>query len=1247
MKKFSKRYGFCIAVYIFAVIAASPSAFAEGVGKLTYVEGRVDVAKDGSEMALPIKQGESVSVGDALRTKSGSKAEIEFNDGSVVRLAQNSRVELKDYQLDKNNKRITATIKLDRGKARTIVAKMGKSADFNILTPNAEGTIKGSDVFTFYQAGSSGMLVAEGKMELKNLAHPESTVLVSAGNSALVNLEQLPANPRPYMDLERKMHEQDTYIPPATQNKETGGVMKGVFVALSGNVKITGKDSSSSRIATLNDIIGEGDRIDTGDNGSVEIKFENGCGLNLKPDTHITITKLVIDPKNGEYQNLFNASSGKIKARIENLKGKSTFEIKTPTAICGARATIMYVNVSPMMTKIFFEGGNGYILNTINGINQTVGMAQSAYAGAGGESGDPTNPSGDDRSGFTEGWGQGNGTEGYSSPDAGSSYVLGQDFANNNNNALNAGLDTGLTGGSVYVPFENTIIAGETETLPETTSFDMTFDGEFGAIDKRSKHWYQPKKPYFSPDSGAPISASITADRLMGLAWSGILSATVSGTAVNGEGLNFCRGIVQGTTNEGGAIYGWAGGTGFGESDWKGVASSLYVDPTGRAGVIFGHMAGDGEEAGVFSGIGDLFIKLQKTLDLTGTTPEDLIASRETITENGNFDTKFSGGFLKTGFTGDKMNIAGERWGIWQDVYKGDYRNKNELGSWLSYEGGRYNGDGYFIRTFEGVDDLNGGLVVDLMSTYMDHKTLGAYTGTILARYGEYSKHSDNLEGLGFGTWSESALAWSTDIDGRFGGYEKDIYYTFNWRKWRLEEHLYNALHKDGYITGIVGALASPFESLNIHVPIVLMGEADTKGLKTWWGRVDGKSYAGDGSVMPRGIIGGSISTSSDSTLNDIVRGALAFLYIDKDGNAGTLTGDFSGTRIEDINMWIATGGMKATERATGYDPKHYKDKVKENDIKGYLNGSFEGGGSITNDRNIADISEGYVGSSTYSLKRTSSGAAESWGIYGMELGGSFVMPATPTDNWTIAMGGNSWAINEHQGHSENRRHVNDYWLATVKGEQWSSGQLTGSTEGVWFAATGDGKVKAGTISGRMNGDYIDVDEGTGTWTAINTGEWVEVTDLLDANAMFGEDGLSALNNFVNVPLTEVCASIMTGPGSFAAGGSISATMAATLYATSPAALEGIWTALFSGAFSGATSNSWSATVVNGSDTATLNGSQWVDGNWVADVTGTVGGNSITGQAAGTYTDGGNFSGVGGGTFQPPEPPAEPPANPA
>jgi len=90
------------------------------VGKITALEGRVDLTASGKE-ARPVNPGEAVNVGDVIRTKSKSKCEVVFIDGNVLRLAESTRLKITEYMIQQDRR--TEIISLFRGKIRSIVQK--------------------------------------------------------------------------------------------------------------------------------------------------------------------------------------------------------------------------------------------------------------------------------------------------------------------------------------------------------------------------------------------------------------------------------------------------------------------------------------------------------------------------------------------------------------------------------------------------------------------------------------------------------------------------------------------------------------------------------------------------------------------------------------------------------------------------------------------------------------------------------------------------------------------------------------------------------------------------------------------------------------------------------------------------------------------------------------------------------------------------------------------------------------------
>jgi hypothetical protein len=201
-------------------------AFAGEVGKVTYAEGRVDVFSPGSEEAFYAKEGTPINVGDSVRVKSNSKAEVTFLDKTVIKIAQNSKLDVVDYQLDADNNRKTATIKLERGKARTIISKMKDAAEFKIDTPNAAGTVKGSDVVTYFQGGNSGMLVINGELSVFNPAYADTVLSIPAGSAVVVPMKGLPKGPREYLEIEKKLHDEDTSVPDNISSRKGASIIK-------------------------------------------------------------------------------------------------------------------------------------------------------------------------------------------------------------------------------------------------------------------------------------------------------------------------------------------------------------------------------------------------------------------------------------------------------------------------------------------------------------------------------------------------------------------------------------------------------------------------------------------------------------------------------------------------------------------------------------------------------------------------------------------------------------------------------------------------------------------------------------------------------------------------------------------------------------------------------------------------------------------------------------------------------------
>jgi len=150
---------------VLGIVSAVP-AVADTLGTISFIDGRVDILKIGMDTALALESGAPVSTGDIIRTKSNAKAEITLTNGTVIRLAQGSKVGI-------NN---AGTLNLIRGRMRTIIP--AGTTGLQIVTPNGTANTSGTDMFFIYESNSSWFYGAQGSLQAYSNADPANVALV-------------------------------------------------------------------------------------------------------------------------------------------------------------------------------------------------------------------------------------------------------------------------------------------------------------------------------------------------------------------------------------------------------------------------------------------------------------------------------------------------------------------------------------------------------------------------------------------------------------------------------------------------------------------------------------------------------------------------------------------------------------------------------------------------------------------------------------------------------------------------------------------------------------------------------------------------------------------------------------------------------------------------------------------------------------------------------------------------------------
>jgi len=208
------KYILSIIVFIVLFILFPLASQADPVGEFTAIKRSVHITSPGQK-ARPAKVGDKIYVGDIIRTNIKSKAEVTLLDSSILRLAQSSQIEIKEYIV--GIARTSGIFKLFKGKIQNIIKlSLGKSFGhkksnrFEVHTPTAIIGVRGTNFFTYYISGISGSTFKEGTGYGYSLNRPDEVMNISLGQSMIVTSPDIPPEIRPATDEEMKGHEIET-----------------------------------------------------------------------------------------------------------------------------------------------------------------------------------------------------------------------------------------------------------------------------------------------------------------------------------------------------------------------------------------------------------------------------------------------------------------------------------------------------------------------------------------------------------------------------------------------------------------------------------------------------------------------------------------------------------------------------------------------------------------------------------------------------------------------------------------------------------------------------------------------------------------------------------------------------------------------------------------------------------------------------------------------------------------------------
>lgn len=138
---------------------------ADSVGSVTKLRGQARVARGGGNVMLA--EGTKIEAGDGVVTGPDARLKIQFKDGSVITLGENSKLNIETAKFEGSKRDIAATL-LD-GVVRAAVAKAGEGSSFEVSSSLVTSAARGTEWIMSIKDHTTSLLVLEGTVNAKGI----------------------------------------------------------------------------------------------------------------------------------------------------------------------------------------------------------------------------------------------------------------------------------------------------------------------------------------------------------------------------------------------------------------------------------------------------------------------------------------------------------------------------------------------------------------------------------------------------------------------------------------------------------------------------------------------------------------------------------------------------------------------------------------------------------------------------------------------------------------------------------------------------------------------------------------------------------------------------------------------------------------------------------------------------------------------------------------------------------------------
>lgn len=138
---------------------------ADSVGEVSKIRGQARVARSGKNVMLA--EGTAIEAGDGVVTGPDARLKIQFKDGSILTLGENSKLNIDKAKFDGAQRDIAATL-LD-GIVRAAVAKAGEGSNFQVSSSLVTSAARGTEWIVSIKDHTTSLLVLEGTVNAKGI----------------------------------------------------------------------------------------------------------------------------------------------------------------------------------------------------------------------------------------------------------------------------------------------------------------------------------------------------------------------------------------------------------------------------------------------------------------------------------------------------------------------------------------------------------------------------------------------------------------------------------------------------------------------------------------------------------------------------------------------------------------------------------------------------------------------------------------------------------------------------------------------------------------------------------------------------------------------------------------------------------------------------------------------------------------------------------------------------------------------